>query len=72
MVVHTPVLETLGTADNGITPPPTVAFVPRASIEYVISERASFQNRKDLRKYVQFLQADTQVVAMVEQLQGIF
>lgn len=70
--IHTPVLETLGTADSGITPPPTVAYVPRCNIEFIINERASLQNRKDLRKYAQFLMADTQVVSSIESLQNIF
>ncbi len=70
--VHTPVLETLGTADNGITPPPTVGYVPRAMIEFVMSERASLQQRKDLRKYALGLLADTQVVSMIESLQAVY
>jgi len=70
--IHTPVLETLGTADNGITPPPTIAYVPRVMMEFIMSERASLQNRKDLRKYMLGLLADTQVVAMVESLQAVF
>lgn len=70
--IHTPVLETLGTADNGITPPPTIAYVPRCNIELIMNERSSLQNRKDLRKYAQFLMAETQVVSMVESLQSVF
>lgn len=70
--IHCPVLETLGTADNGLTPPPTVAYVPRFTAEFIMSERASLQNRKDLRKYADFLLAETQLTAMVEQLQNIF
>lgn len=70
--IHTPVLETLGTADSGITPPPTVAYVPRVSIEFIMSERASLQNRKDLRKYAQLLLAEAQVVAATESLQAIY
>jgi hypothetical protein len=70
--IHTPVLETLGTADNGITPPPTLAFTPRFTAEFILSERASLQNRKDLRKYADFLLADTQVIGMVESLQNVF
>jgi len=70
--IHTPKLETLGNTANGLTPPNTVAYVPRCNVEYIISERAVLQDRKDLRKYAQFLMADTQVVAMVESLQNIF
>lgn len=70
--VHLPVAETLGTNDAGVTPPPTLAFTLRKYDEYVMSERASLQNRKDLRKYGMNLQADTQVVACVESLQPPF
>jgi len=70
--IHTPVLETLGTNDVGITPPPTVGYVNRANLELILPERNTLQNRKDLRKYAQFLLADTQVVGMVENLQNVF
>lgn len=70
--IHTPVLETLGTADNGITPPPTVAYIPRVNVEFIMNERSSLQNRKDIRKYAQFLLADAQLVAMIETLQNVF
>lgn len=70
--VHTPVLETLGTADNGITPPPTLAFVPRMTCEFIMSERSSLQNRKDLRKFGQNLLGNQQVIDMVESLQNVY
>lgn len=72
LVVHTPTLETIGTSDSGITPPPTVAFVPKCTIEFLMSERTSFQARKDLRKYAQFLLADAQIVSIIELLQNIY
>lgn len=70
--IHTPVLETLGTSDSGLTPPPTVAFVPRFVSEFIMSERASLQNRKDLRKFADYLLANSQVISMVESLQGVY
>jgi hypothetical protein len=70
--IHTPVLETLGTNDNGLLPPATVAFVNRANLELMIPERASLQNRKDLRKYAEKIFADSQVIAMAESLQAIY
>lgn len=70
--IHCPTLETLGTNDAGVTPPPTVSYVNRANIELILSERNTLQNRKDLRKYAQFLLADTQVVGMAESLQNVF
>lgn len=70
--LHTPTLETLGTNDAGITPPPTVAYILRAQTEYIISDRSSLQNRKDVRKFNYNLQNDAQIIAMVEQLQNIY
>lgn len=70
--LHTPVLETLGTSDSGITPPDQVAYTPRVNVEFIISERSTLQERKDLRKYVDFLMAETQLTNMVENLQNIY
>lgn len=72
VTVHTPVLETLGTSDSGLTPPPTIAYIDRGSVEYILPERDSLQNRKDLRKYVEKLQANAQVVDMVENLINVY
>lgn len=72
IALHCPVAETLGTNDAGVTPPPTLAYISRATIEFILPERNNLQNRKDLRKFAQFLLADTQVVGMVETLQNVF
>jgi hypothetical protein len=70
--IHTPKLETLSNNSAGLTPPPTVAYVPRCNIEFIISDRAALQDRKDLRKYADFLLAETQLTNMVENLQNVF
>jgi hypothetical protein len=70
--IHTPKLETLGTNDAGLTPPNVVAYVPRCNVEFIISDRGTLQDRKDLRKYVDFLMAETQVTNMVENLQNVY
>lgn len=70
--LHEPTLETLGTADNGLTPPPTIAYVTRTSGEFILPERSTLQNRKDIRKMAALLLADTQLVAAVETLQAIY
>lgn len=67
--LHEPILETVSNATvSGIAPAPTVSYVPRSFTEFVLPERASLQNRKDLRKMMASLLADTQVVAAVETL----
>lgn len=67
--LHEPVLETNGDSSaSGILPAPTVAYVPRGFSEYVIPERSSLQNRKDLWKMTANLQDNSQIQAAVEQL----
>jgi hypothetical protein len=67
--LHEPVLETLSNSTvSGILPAPMVSYTPRTFIEFVMPERASLQNRKDLRKMAANLLAEAQVTASVEQL----
>lgn len=65
-----PVLETLTNNSSGLTPAPTVAFVPRMDLTFAISDRSSLANRKDLRKMGASLLANTHIVAAVENLQS--
>lgn len=64
--VKTPKLETLSTNDAGMVPPPRVAYIPAAECSFVISERSALIDRKDLRKYLASLLANSQVVSMIE------
>lgn len=67
--LHEPVLETNGDSSaSGILPAPTVAYVPRSFVEYVIPERANLTNRKDLWKMTHLLAANSQIQAAVETL----
>lgn len=66
LAIHEPSLETLGTADNGLTPPPTISYIVRGSVEFILPERCSLQNRKDIRKMLGLLLGDPAVVAAVE------
>ncbi len=67
--LHEPILETVSNATvSGIAPAPTVSYTSRSFTEYVMPERSTLQNRKDLRKMTANLMADTQVVAVVENL----
>lgn len=69
---YMPTLETLGSSDSGITPPPTIAYVDRGHVEFSLAERDTPQNRKDQRKMTMNLLDDPLVVAMIENLQGIY
>lgn len=65
--LHEPVLETLGTQTiSGIPPAPTVSYIPRGFVEIPMPERATLQNRKDLRKMLGALFSDPQVIAVIE------
>lgn len=67
--LHEPVLEnSTNNTVSGIQPAPTISYVPRSFTEYVMPERSSLQNRKDLRKMTYNLQNETQLVALVETL----
>lgn len=64
-----PILETVSNNTvSGISPAPTVSYTPRAFCDFVMPERGSLQNRKDLRKMLALALADTQVIATVETL----
>lgn len=64
-----PILENVSNNTvSGIAPAPTVSYVPRSYTEFVLPERSALQNRKDIRKMMANLMADTQIVAVVETL----
>lgn len=70
--IHTPKVEALGVSDSGYTPSPTIAHTARCNVEFIMSERATLLDRKDLRKFADFLLAEAQVIAMVESLQNVY
>lgn len=70
--IHTPKLETVGTSDAGYTPAPTVAYIARVNIEFILPDRAISQDRKDVLAFASSLLGDSQLEAMVELLQGIY
>lgn len=71
--LYTPKLETVSNSTvSGILPAPVVGYVLSAKTEYVMSERATLQDRKDLRKFNDFVHADASVVALVETLLNIY
>ncbi len=67
--LHEPVLETLSNSTvSGIVPAPTISYIPRSFVEYVLPERSSLQNRKDLWKMTHLLAANAQIQGFVENL----
>lgn len=67
--VHVPTLETVGTNDGGITPPPTLAYREVARVEFELAERSSQQERKDTRVLALNLLGHAMPVANVDTLQ---
>jgi hypothetical protein len=71
--MHEPVLETLSNSTvSGITPAPTVAYVPRAFKEYIFSERSTKLERQHLRKMSTNLEDNVTVVALIEDLDRLY
>lgn len=71
--LHTPKLEnTTNSTVSGVAPAPTISYTPRVNIEFMLPERSALQDRKDIRKYAQFLLADNSVVNAVESLQNVW
>jgi len=67
--LHEPVLENVSNSTiSGIAPAPTLSYVCRSFTEFVMPERASLQNRKDLRKMQANLLAEAQILSLVESL----
>jgi len=70
--LHEPILESVSNNTvSGIPPAPTVSYVPRSFTEFVLPERATLQNRKDLRKMMANFLAEAQVVSVVESMSYI-
>lgn len=70
--LYEPVLETVSNnTASGIIPAPTIAYSLKSRHEFVIPERSTLQDRKNIRKMAGNLVNDAQVIAVVESLQSI-
>lgn len=68
-----PVLEvTSASTGTGIQPAPTVAYVLRKNEEWVLPERSTTQNRKNLRALSYNLMANTDFRKVVEDLEAFW
>ena len=70
--VWVPTLETLGTNDAGVTPPPTVAYVEEARCVFSLAERASVQERKHARMFLANFLGHANAVAFIDNLEGLY
>lgn len=73
VVLSEPILEVANASTySGIIPSPIVSYIPKSTVEFILPERSTLQSRKDLRKMIALVLADTQIVAMTETLQSIY
>ena len=70
--IHTPKLETVSNNSAGLVPPPTVAYIPRSTQEFLLPQRGTLQDRKDLRKFTYLLAQHQVAIDAIESLQGPF
>lgn len=70
--VSCPRLETMSNSAGGFTPAPVVAYIEKGSVELLLPDRSTSQDRKDLRKYLVGLLGNTHVISAVEDLQSIY
>jgi len=69
--VALPVLEALGTSDSGLTPPPTIAYVARGHMEFILPLRSDLATREHVLAFTKNLSADAVVTALVEELLNV-
>lgn len=72
IVIYDPTLEVVGIAQNGLIAPPEISYVERSNMEFVLNERDTLQNRKDLRKYSYLLLQHQTVIDCIESLSPPF
>jgi len=64
--VAVPTLEAVAGANNaGFTPAATVAYIHRANVEFMLPQRGTPQNRKDILAYVRNALTDAVIAAII-------
>ena len=67
--VSVPVLEVISGSDGGYTPSPKVAYTVSGVVEFSFPNRATLQNRKDVRAYIRNMLADAVTQKAVEEFE---
>jgi hypothetical protein len=71
--IHVPVLANVTNSTvSGVEPAPEVAFVERFSCDFILPERASSANRKDILAFAAGLMNESVITTMVTDLQNIY
>lgn len=68
--VSLPVLEVVSGSDGGYTPSPKVAYTMLAKQQFVLPNRSTLQNRKDIRAFARNFLADTAAINAIENLEA--
>lgn len=72
--IHTPILENVSNSTiSGIAPAPTVAYICRCNMEFMLPERSVKDfDRKTIRKYADNLLANSLIITVIEELQNFY
>lgn len=70
--VQVPVLEVISGADGGYTPSPKVAYTMFGKLEFILPNRSTLQNRKDIQAFVKNFLAQAVVTKAVEEFERPF
>lgn len=71
--LHQPLLENVTNSTvSGVAPAPTISYVPRTYVEYILPERSVLLDRQNARKMSYNLLNNAQIVAVVETLAGLW
>lgn len=69
--VSVPTMESTSAATGtGIPPAPTVAYIHRCNMEWLLPERGTLQERKNLRAYVYNLLANADIQKVLQDLEA--
>lgn len=72
VTIALPQLETLGSSSSGFTPAPTVAYVDRVQITFILSSRNALADRKDSLAYSKNILTNPLVVDLVQSVSSLF
>lgn len=70
--VRVPVLETLGNSAAGYPPAPTLAYYLLANVEFIMPERSTEANRKDLLAFVANLMDHSVMTELAVKLRDVY
>lgn len=71
--LHEPVLANITNSTvTGVLPAPQLAYTVRATMEYILPERSSLLDRKNINKMFPLLLQNAQMASIVENLQYLY